>query len=165
MLTLLQVEEAPLVPTEERCVDDHYAGTKAATARLPQFRETVEVYTFDYPELGVSYGDERSFLLGSGERFSYGLFYGEDEAELVFNTGREGRENLLVIGDSFDNAILKLLASHFHRTFSLDLRYYRDQNTGEAPDLSAYIRDNRIDRVLVIGSNFLYSNPEFAARS
>lgn len=165
VLKLLQVEDRPLAPAEERCVDEHYAGTKASTARLPRFREKADVYFFDYPELGAVYGDEESYRAGSGESFSYGLFYGGDEAELMFDTGLSGRENLLVIGDSFDNAILKLLASHFHRTFSVDLRYYRDQNQGRSLDLSAYIRDHRIDRVLVIGSNFLYSSAEFAVRS
>lgn len=41
---------------------------------------------------------------------SYGAFYGGDDGEIIFDTGRTDRGNLLVIGESYDNAILKLLA-------------------------------------------------------
>ena len=67
-----------------------------------------------------------------------------------------------MIGDSYDNAILKLLASHFGKTCSIDLRYYLTGEDGF--DIAAYIRRHEIGQVLVVGSTFLYRDPTFAVR-
>ena len=71
------------------------------------------------------------------------------------------RENVLVIGESYDNAILKLLASHFGRTYSVDLRYYRNY-LGSDFSLSDYLRRNSITKVLLIGNVDYYISPDFA---
>lgn len=92
---------------------------------------------------------------------SYGAFYGGDDGEIIFDTGRTDRENVLVIGESYDNAILKLLASHFGRTYSVDLRYYRNY-LGSDFSLSDYLRRNSITKVLLIGNVDYYISPDFA---
>lgn len=79
----------------------------------------------------------------------------------IFDTGRTDRENVLVIGESYDNAILKLLASHFGRTYSVDLRYYRNY-LGSDFSLSDYLRRNSITKVLLIGNVDYYISPDFA---
>ena len=159
---LLGIREPLLQPVGERILPDSY-GTKAASARLPAFTERVQVYFFDYPDLGVRYGSEEQYRDGSLSAFSYGIFYGADEAEIVFDTGRPERETLLVLGDSYDNAILKLLASHFNKTYSVDLRYYPCGEDGF--DLADYVRRNGIDRVLVVGSMLFFQDGSFAVRS
>ena len=164
LLPLLDVEEDPLLPAEERIVDERYAGSKSFSAGMPRFCEPAAVYFFDYPELGASYGSEEAFRRGEETVFSYGDFYGTDRGELVFDTGRTERENLLVVGDSYDNAILKLLASHFNRTFCLDLRYKLLPEGEDRLDLTAYLRDHEIDRVLVIGGNYLYTSSDYRVR-
>lgn len=161
ILQLLGVEEEPLLPAEERNLGE-YTGQKAASARLPSYTEPAEVWFFDYPDLGRSYGNEALYRSGVLTAFSYGEFYGGDEGELIFDTGRPERGNLLVIGDSYDNAILKLLASHFGKTCSIDLRYYLTGEDGF--DIAAYIRRHEIGQVLVVGSTFLYRDPTFAVR-
>ena len=60
-----------------------------------------------------------------------------------------------------DNAILKLLASHFDRTYSVDLRYYRNY-MGSGFSLSDYLRRNNITKVLLIGNVDYYISPDFA---
>lgn len=162
LLDLMQIEDPPLTPAEERTVPGKH-GSKAAAARLPAYTEQVQLFFFDYPDLGVSYGAEQSYRDGSETDFTYGIFYGADEAEVIFDTGRPERENILVLGDSYDNAILKLLASHFGKTYSVDLRYYPCGEEGF--DLADYIRRNKIDRVLIIGSVFFFQDPTFAVRS
>jgi len=92
---------------------------------------------------------------------SYGAFYGGDDGEIIFDTGRTDRGNLLVIGESYDNAILKLLASHFDRTYSVDLRYYRNY-MGSDFSLGDYLRRNNITKVLLIGNVDYYISPDFA---
>ena len=161
LLDLLQVEDAPLQPVEERRLDAN-GGSKAVTARLSTFPAPVEVYFFDYPPLGQDYGSEELYRSGELTQFSYGDFYGGDEAELVFDTGRPERDDLLVIGDSYDNAVLKLLASHFGKTYSVDLRYYPAEDGFDLPE---YVRSRGIERVLVIGSDYLYMDPVFSVRS
>ena len=162
LLELLEVEDPPLVPAGEK-VFSGYAGSQAAGARLPTFTESVRVYFFDYPDLGQSYGNEALYWDDRETEFSYGIFYGGDEGEIVFDTGRPERDNLLVIGDSYDNAILKLLASHFGKTFSVDLRYYPSGEGGF--DLPDYVRSHEIQKVLVIGSDFLFLDPTYSVRS
>lgn len=85
----------------------------------------------------------------------------ETLGEIIFDTGRTDRGNLLVIGESYDNAILKLLASHFDRTYSVDLRYYRNY-MGSDFSLSDYLRRNNITKVLLIGNVDYYISPDFA---
>ena len=85
----------------------------------------------------------------------------ETLGEIIFDTGRTDRENVLVIGESYDNAILKLLASHFGRTYSVDLRYYRNY-LGSDFSLSDYLRRNSITKVLLIGNVDYYISPDFA---
>lgn len=165
MIELLGVEDEPLVPVEERNLGGSYVGTKGVGARLPSFAESPDVYFFDYPELGAVYGSEALYRDGSLTELVYSSFYGGDESEFVFDTGRADRENLLVLGDSFDNAVLKLLASHFGKTYSVDLRYYMDENGTAGLDITQYIERNNIDKVLVVGSDFLFADPTFAVRS
>ena len=72
----------------------------------------------------------------------------EDNGETVFSTGTQGRGSLLVLGESFDNAILKLLASHYDTLYSVDLRYY-EHSMGHPFDLSAYTKEHGISSVLL----------------
>ena len=97
------------------------------------------------------------------ELLSYGGYYGDDYGQIVLNTGREELENILVIGDSFDNAILKLIASHYNMTHSVDLRFY-EHYMGEEFVLSDYLAENGIDKVLIIGSINFFLSEDFALR-
>lgn len=124
-------------------------------------------YRFAYPEMTVTRNGEPADDYGRQDAvpgelaLSYGAFYGGDDGEIIFDTGRTDRENVLVIGESYDNAILKLLASHFGRTYSVDLRYYRNY-LGSDFSLSDYLRRNSITKVLLIGNVDYYISPDFA---
>lgn len=65
-----------------------------------------------------------------------------------------------MIGESYDNAVLKLLASHFNNTYSIDLRYY-EAYMGQSFSLSEYLREHEIDKVLLIGNIDYYLMTEF----
>ena len=56
-----------------------------------------------------------------------------------------------MVGESFDNAVLKLLASHYDTLYSIDLRYY-EHSMGKAFDFGAYTREHGIDQVLLMGN-------------
>lgn len=83
-------------------------------------------------------------------RNHYAYYYGGDYGEIVLDTRNAQKENLLIVGDSYTNPINGLIASHFGRTHILDLRYY-ERDMGEPLDLKAYIQQNDISRVLLLG--------------
>lgn len=169
LLELLGVDEPALEPLE-RVELGAFSGSKGAGAGLEAFTEPFYAYRFPYPPMTVTlrgtpaadYGNQDAFLSGAAGNtaVSYGSFYGGDEAEICFSTGREDRENLLVIGESYDNAILKLLASHYNNTYSVDLRYYAYFE--EKPfDLSSYLAQHHISKVLLIGNVDYFILPDF----
>lgn len=99
----------------------------------------------------------------------YARFYGNDYAEVVLkNLGGAGDQSagqsagngrrLLVFGDSYDNALLKLLASNYDIVYAVDCRWY-EQYTGHAFDFDQYVASHPVDDVLFIGSNTLFENP------
>ena len=67
---------------------------------------------------------------------------------------------ILIVGESYDNALLKLLASHFNKTYSIDLRNYERENNKKFNYLE-YLNDNNIDKVLLIGNKDYFTMSEF----
>jgi hypothetical protein len=171
LLDLLGVRESPLVPTGEATrISTSFSGKKAASvAGEGVITEDFYGYPFDFPSLSVTingeaaqdYGDQDAYLAGTaGEAVSYGGYYGGDNGETVFSSGTQGRGNLLVIGDSFDNAVLKLLATHYDNLYSIDLRYY-EHSMGQPFDLTSYTQKNGISQVLLIGNLDYYTQDTF----
>lgn len=166
---LLGVDEPPLEPEEERTLPYLLSGSKAASFGAKGiFTEEFTAYRFRFPEMDIQingqkaedYGQQDAYFAGTPDSVSYGAFYGGDWGEILFDTGRTDRKNILVIGESYDNAVLKLLACHFHKTYSVDLRNY-PHDMGRAFSLSEYVKRNEIDTVLFIGSGSFFTAPEF----
>ncbi len=167
LLDLLDCKSEPLKPTEEKLIFSTYQGSKAASAGTDLFREDFYGYAFDFPKLTITekgkkvdnYGTQEKCLNAEKvEWVSYGGYYGDDSGEIIFDSGRDELENILLIGESYDNAILKLIASHYNKTFSIDLRNYKVQ-MGKTFDFNSYVKENAIDKVVFIGNiNFYKSN-------
>ena len=167
VLELLGVAEQPLTHGDPVTVSQHFSGSKASSA--PSLYEPFSVYPYDFPDMDIvingapaaDYGNQDAWLSGQGTgAISYSAFYGGDMGEIIFDTGTQGRGSLLVIGESFDNAILKLLASHFDRLYSIDLRYY-EAYMGTAFSLSDYLEEHQPDRVLLIGNADYFASQDF----
>ena len=133
-----------------------YRGTRAAGVEgVPA--EDFGVNLYEYPDMTVSvpagpipdYGMQALFIAGELETVSYGSVFGVDCGELQLDTGRPGK-NLLVMGDSYDNAIVKALAARFSKTFCVDLRSYASE-LGRPFAMAAYLKENAIDCVLLVG--------------
>ena len=112
------------------------------------------IYSFDFPPMEIQvdrvesdYGMQDELLRGELGWVSYGGVYGGDNGEVIFDT-------------SYDNAILKLLASHFSKTYSIDLRNY-EHTFGEKFDFDSYVREHDISKVLFIGDISFYTMSEF----
>ena len=159
---LLGIREKTLRPTGDAVLVSHsFSGKKAASvAGEGVLIEDFYGYPYDFPAMAVTvdgqhagdYGEQTAYLQGrADEPVSYGSYYGGDNGETVLSTGTTGRGNILVIGESFDNAVLKLLACHYDNLYSIDLRYY-EHNMGKPFDLTAYTREHGITKVLLIGN-------------
>ena len=147
----------PLTTRGQYRVPACYHGTRAAGVEgVPA--EDFAVNLYDYPDMTVTipsgpipdYGMQSLFVSGELESVSYGSIFGVDCGELVFDTGRPGK-TLLVMGDSYDNAIAKPLASCFSKSFFVDLRSY-EAEVGHPFDMESYLSDNGIDVVLFVGA-------------
>lgn len=160
--SLLGCQGAPLEPAGDAVlVGDGFSGVKAFYVGAKDvLTEEFYAYPYDFPEMTVTingtpaedYGNQTAFLSGQTDMtLSYGAFYGEDNGETILSTGTQGRGNILVLGESFDNAILKLLASHYDTLYSVDLRYY-EHSMGQAFDLSSYTAGHEISSVLLVGN-------------
>lgn len=157
-------------PSELVSVADGFSGSKASTSGAETvFKEEFDAYTYDYPPMKITingveaqdYGKQKEYIAGEAEEeISYSNFYGGDEGEIIFDTGNTDRDNVLIIGESYDNAVLKLLASGFNKTYSIDLRYY-SYYMGEDFELSKYIEENKIDKVLLIGNIDYFDSEDF----
>lgn len=160
--------DAPLTPTAEPILlSQSFSGSKVQLLGSENlFVEPFYAYPFDVPDMTVTingepgtYGQQAEFFAGTASYLTYATFYGSDFGEVIFDTG--SGENLLILGDSFDNAIVQLLASHFGCTHSVDLRHY-ETAMGQPFHLAQYLEENHIDRVLLIGCNRFFTAEEFA---
>ena len=133
-----------------------YRGTRAAGVEGVA-AEDFAVHLYACPEMTVTipagpipdYGMQTLFISGELEGVSYGSVFGVDCGELLLDTGMPGR-NLLVMGDSYDTAIVKALASRFSKTYCVDLRSYAS-DLGKPFVMEDYLKDHAVDCVLFVG--------------
>lgn len=169
MLALVAPEETPLEPLETRFVGS-FSGSKASGRALAAFREDFYAARFGFPETAVrlngaadtDYGAQEIFFSGEAtDRLSYSSFYGGDLGWVEFHVpSNAGRGSLLVVGDSFDNAVLKLLSAHFEDTYALDLRYYAVE-MGQEFRLSEFLAAHPGVKVLLNGNVDYFVMDEF----
>ena len=83
------------------------------------------------------------------ETVTYTVFMGGDIAETVIDTGRDELPSLLLIGESYTNAMETLIYAAFDETRSIDPRYY----TG---DITDYIARYQPEVVVILRDNTAY---------
>ena len=169
LVSLLRIDEQPVAKGESQLIAKDFSGSKTLSQETARYSEQFYAYRIDYPQMSVfcngvqcaDYGSQQAFFDGvATDPISYGAFYGGDMGEAVFDTGRTDKENILIIGESYDNAVLKLVASHYNRTHSIDLRNY-ETFMGKKFDFASYVQDNAIDKVLFIGNVDFYISDVF----
>ena len=165
LLGWLLQEETPLEPTGEYEIG-YYSGSKATGPDAEVYKDVNTCYTFDYPEMITYENGKKVGYYGAQEYYinkvkekgalldkvTYGQLFGQDSGEIKFETPSKETGSILVFGESFDNAVLRLLASHFNRLYSIDLRNYKAQ-VGKSFNLDSYLKEHPdIDRILLIGN-------------
>ena len=136
-----------------------FRGSEARRAgKFDKLYDSLDDGVFNIPEYNVyidgvlsdnGYNDmnRRNYLSGAypeGKFVNhYANYFGEDHGLVEFVNGNSAGKNLLVIGDSFDNALLPLISSHFYQSFFVDLRYFA-KKMGRNFSIDDFVQDNRI---------------------
>jgi len=143
-------------------------GGSRSTGAYSAFRENFYAYKFDFPEFTVlqnghpadDYGNQGKYYAGHGDNLCYSDFYGYDNGETIITKNGSQENNLLIIGDSYDNPVTKLIANHFTTVYNVDLRYYKE-GIGEEFDFDSYVEKNNIKTVLIMGNRDLFITDQF----
>lgn len=167
-LVKILTNDEPLKYKKVICLNDNFSSSKANFSGATHFyKEKFCAYEFDFPNYDIyingkksDYGNQKYHINNPKEDVSYGSFYGYDDGEIIFDNHDDSKDNILIVGESYDNALLKLLASHFNKTYSIDLRNYERENNKKFNYLE-YLNDNNIDKVLLIGNKDYFTMSEF----
>lgn len=152
---MLGSDEEPREPTGTATwYGDNY-GILARNAQFYGFKEDFTSYLFDLPEhTTMLNGEEKSLgkideiLPYAGERYHFVdtpyTSYSRGFKEAIFDYHQPEKENLLLFCDSMGAPILELIASHFNKTYAIEVRSY------EHFDTEAYLAEHDIDTVLCL---------------
>ena len=115
---------------------------------LSTVREAMQAVQTPFPEYerldnGAASDTPLIRIRGSGQSL-YGDYMGGDIAETIVRTNRPALPRILIVGDSFTNALELLAVFDFDEMRSLDYRHF------DGPVLSDYIRAYRPDYVLIL---------------
>lgn len=158
-------EDEPLIEPEETVVFEEapFNGSYNAELGYYQCQELFTVYRFpetvpykayngDTP-IG-KYGRQDTYFKDKYPRITvynhYGRFYGGDIGELILRTEQPDKPNLLLISNSYSNAIELLLTQHFNNIYKVDPRFYKLEQKTDMK-LQKYIKQNEIDMILWMG--------------
>lgn len=147
-----QLGYTPLTPEqlgEAAVLDQPFYGTTYSTAGVRWgYSDTLAYYpaldqAFSWTEDGVTWTEGRLYDTSKlGAKDKYALFCGANyPMATVTNPNTEG--TLLLIKDSYSNALLPFLAQHYGTIHVLDPRYSR-------MPLSMYLKDKQIDACLAL---------------
>lgn len=159
-------DEKPYEPVEEVTFDVIHNGSYYNRTRIANSTEKFSVYRYDLPELKVTVNGKKQLVDRQEYYFAgkftkkmaaahYDLFYGGDWGELVYESGRTDRGNLLVLTNSYGCPMRRLLSQHFNKTYFVDLRFYMIQ-TQKSMRIRQYVEDHDIDKILVLGDVALF---------
>lgn len=104
----------------------------------------VAIYESEYPRTGMLYVES---FINKKDKYSY--FFGGNFPQVKLSTGK-GDGNLLIIKDSYSNALAPFFLDDYNQITMLDLRFYK-------LPISEFIKQNNIDEVLI-----LYSSSNFS---
>ena len=143
-----------------------FYGSTARKLSLFDIKETFKAYKFDYKShkeyingIETNYGNYIKYYEGiyntSTLNAYYTDFYGGDPKEVKYDYNDSTKDNLLVLSSSFSNPINPLIASHFNKTYIIDLRQYLDFN------IYKYVEEKNIDKILFISDFNFFIQKEF----
>ncbi|MEA4896585.1 MAG: DHHW family protein [Oscillospiraceae bacterium] len=145
----------PLSDFTPRTVTDEFYGTVYSKSGIswvkpdsieifaPQDESTdVMNYSSGEPTEGTMY--DYAFL---DKKDKYSMFMGGNTPLLKITTKNTGAPKLLILRDSYMDAVLPFLQNNFSEIDVMDLRYYKTQLMESS--VADYVRENGIDEVLI----------------
>lgn len=172
VLDLMNISN-PVNYVDEICLNKSFSGSKASASVFNKImKDDFCAYKFNFSNLDITvngekkdYGTQTEFFNNTTNlNINYGNFYGWDDGEVIFkNNNSDSKDSLLIIGESYDNAILKLLAEKYYTTVSIDLRNYKYYMKKDF-DFQYYKQKYNINKVLFIGNVDFYVMDEFMVK-
>lgn len=126
-----------MVPTEDRLV----------------YAQLVEEIPFTRQNNGVPMPPETVKIPPADEPIGYPAYMEGDIAEIILDTDRPELPSVLVVGESYTNALEGLFYASFDEMRSLDLRYYHKKS------LSDYLADYQPDIVIIVRDENQFEAP------
>lgn len=168
-------DETPLLPTELLNFDNQLImqGTFAGRTGYIYDGDFFSLYTFDLPDYTVFYeGQEVENLIHMNsfaeriesnfeevDAYYYNSAYSNyGPSSLWINPSNEGRESLLIVGDSYSGPILPLLMNHYYRIYFIQpFDYYLTYNYNYFY-YDDFIKQNEVDKILFMYTveNYFY---------
>lgn len=159
----------PAKPTGIMVSEEYAFGSHARSLKKYDILEKFTINLFNLPNFEVRINGKTGEKYNHYDEFMnheytykkdmnfYAYVYGADYAEIVFDSHQDEKDNLLIISNSYSNAINELIAQYFNKTYVIDLRHYK-RIFDEDFKYSEYIKKNNIQKTLVIAdSGFLLS--------
>ncbi len=154
IVKLLKIKDDVLEPKGIKTIDGPpFLGSSGKSGKIAYIKEKFSYYDFDFKEHYelidgrlTKYGDS-DFTSNDIKFLDYYLtVYGDNLREVEFDFQNEKKDNLLIIGSSYTNPINRLIASHFNKTYVIDLRSF------DSLDFEEYLKLKEIDKVLIVAS-------------
>ena len=162
---LLELDDDYLEPSGILESKYKFFGSHAKLSKMFVHGDDFKYYSFDYKEHATYLNGEIGLYTNTNrkikEKYSnfYQVIYGGDGYDLLYNFDEPEKDNLLIIATSFSNPINEMIASHFNKTYVIDLRTMRNGNDSPV-NLKEYVRWHDIDKVLVIVSTDVMDNAQ-----
>ena len=169
---ILGDSEKVIVPNKLVTFNSIFDGSKARSlGAVKYYNEKFSAYDFtlakhDYYKNGQKVdfiADTKTLINNNPQYISYGNWYGNDYGLLEYDYKNTKKDNLLILGDSYDNAIGELVASHFNKTYIVDLRHYKKSMDKEF-NINEFIKENEIDKILIVGGYIYFTYEDFIVR-
>ena len=165
-------EISPQLQLEEfRTIEGvNFCGSYARRTLVPCQPEPFEVAIVDLPPYRSfidgeeqPVGNRQEYLSGNFERElyanHYAQYYGFVEDQITFEFDNGSNRNLLIIGNSYTQAVQLFIAAHYHLTYIVNFRENSDFNRGN------FLKDHQVDDVLILGDILTYGRSEWAIES
>lgn len=135
-----------------------FLGAFARKTLYPIRAEKFEVLRFELPPYKIfvngqesAYNKSIQYLAGNYSTVPYtnhyGEYFGEPEALVEYVVDNNSNRNLLIIGNSCSRPLQPMLAYHYHHTYNIDLREYKDFS------LSKFLSNYQVDDILILAGN------------
>ena len=151
-------EITPMLEIEEIMTfeDINFLGLMTRRTLYPINGEKFAVEVVEFPTYEIAMNGQEIEEMPRNNYFSgnystapytnhYNEFYGYVTGFTEYTNSIGPERNILIIGSSYRYALDPLIASHYNRTYSVDLRYYTDFS------LSYFLNNYEVDDILIIG--------------